>query len=61
LLRSKIAQEQQVPAYIVFADTALRYMCIKMPKNSDEFLQVNGVGQVKLERYGKEFLEEINS
>lgn len=61
LLRSKIAQEQQVPAYIVFADTALRDMCIKMPKNSDEFLQVNGVGQVKLERYGKEFLEEINS
>lgn len=61
LLRSKIAQEQQVPAYIVFADAALRDMCIKMPKNSDEFLQINGVGQVKLERYGKEFLEEINS
>lgn len=61
LLRSKIAQEQQVPAYIVFADAALRDMCIKMPKNSDEFIQVNGVGQVKLERYGKEFLEEINS
>ncbi|MEA4960225.1 DNA helicase RecQ [Lutispora sp.] len=61
LLRSKIAQDQQVPAYIVFADAALRDMCIKMPKNSDEFLQVNGVGQVKLERYGKEFLEEINS
>ena len=61
LLRSKIAQEQQVPAYIVFADAALRDMCIRMPKNSDEFLQINGVGQVKLERYGKEFLEEINS
>ena len=61
LLRSKIAQEQQVPAYIVFADAALRDMCIKMPKNSDEFLQVNGVGQVKLERYGKAFLEEINN
>lgn len=60
LLRSKIAQEQQVPAYIVFADAALRDMCIKMPKNSDEFLQVNGVGQVKLERYGKAFLKEIN-
>lgn len=61
LLRSKIAKEQQVPAYIVFADAALRDMCVKMPKNNDEFLQVNGVGQVKLERYGKAFLEEINS
>lgn len=61
LLRSKIAQDQRVPAYIVFADAALKDMCIKMPTNSSEFLQVTGVGQVKLERYGEAFLEEINS
>lgn len=59
-LRAKLAQEQRVPAYIVFADAALLDMCRKMPTNDDEFLQVSGVGQMKLERYGKEFLKVIN-
>ncbi|MDP4093237.1 MAG: HRDC domain-containing protein, partial [Bacillota bacterium] len=36
-------------------------MCIKMPTNEIEFLEVSGVGKMKLEAYGKEFLEVINS
>jgi ATP-dependent DNA helicase RecQ len=35
---------------------ALMDMCRKMPANEDEFLEVSGVGQVKLKAYGKLFL-----
>lgn len=58
-LRNKIASEQHVPAYIVFADVALRDMCLKMPCNNMEFLDVTGVGQAKLEKYGEAFIKEI--
>ena len=58
-LRAQIAKEQQVPAYIVFSDATLRNMCAKVPRTEDEFLDVAGVGAVKLERYGAQFLEAI--
>jgi len=60
-LRFKLAQEKKVPAYVVFSDAALMDMCSKMPANDIEFLEVSGVGKVKLEEYGKVFLEAINS
>lgn len=59
VLRNTIAKMEKVPAYIVFADAALRDMCIKLPSNDEEFLEVNGVGKVKLEKYGEDFLREI--
>ncbi len=59
-LRKRLADGQKVPAYIVFTDAALREMCVRVPKNSYELLQVSGVGRAKLERYGEAFLEEIN-
>ncbi len=55
-LRTEIAQEEEMPAYIVFADAALRDMAAKQPSNREEFLEVSGVGEVKLERYGDRFL-----
>ncbi|MBQ2758322.1 MAG: DNA helicase RecQ [Clostridia bacterium] len=58
-LRSEIASEARVPAYIVFSDAALIDMCRKMPRNSAEFLEVSGVGKAKLERYGEKFLKII--
>ncbi|HEX9060047.1 MAG TPA: RQC domain-containing protein, partial [Clostridia bacterium] len=60
-LRFKLAQEKKVPSFVVFSDATLVDMCKKMPVNEDEFLEVSGVGKVKLEAYGKEFLEVINS
>lgn len=60
-LRNKLAVKQGVPAYIVFSDAALRQMCIYMPADDDEFLEVNGVGQAKLEKYGSAFLSEIKA
>jgi ATP-dependent DNA helicase RecQ len=59
-LRLAIASEQKVPAFVVFPDSALIDMCIKLPTTKEEFLKVSGVGQVKLERYGERFLGVIS-
>lgn len=58
-LRSKLAAEISVPAYIVFSDAALRQMCVSMPVTQSAFLEVPGVGRVKQERYGAYFTAEI--
>jgi ATP-dependent DNA helicase RecQ len=58
-LRNKIAKEKGMPSYIVFNDKSLHDMCSIMPRNDSEFLLVYGVGQSKLENYGKAFLEVV--
>ena len=58
-LRKDLADQQGVPAYIVFSDKVLREMAATRPSTPSELLAVSGVGPVKLERYGAEFLEEI--
>ena len=58
-LRMQIAREIGKPPYIVFSDRALRDMAERHPHTSKEFLEVNGVGANKLERYGKRFMEVI--
>ncbi|MBC7537413.1 MAG: DNA helicase RecQ [Bacteriovorax sp.] len=58
-LRNKIAKEKGMPSYIVFNDKSLHDMCMIMPRNDSEFLLVYGVGQSKLENYGKAFLEVV--
>ena len=58
-LRRKLAEDAGVPPYIVFGDAALVEMSRAKPATEEEFLAVNGVGQVKLERYGDAFLKVI--
>lgn len=58
-LRSSIATEERVPAYVIFTDASLIDMCRKMPSNDAEFLEVSGVGQKKLARYGEHFMDVI--
>jgi ATP-dependent DNA helicase RecQ len=58
-IRKKIADEHEVPAYVVFSDKTLKDMAAKVPKNSSEFRQVHGVGEVKAESYGSIFLRAI--
>jgi len=60
-LRKSIADEAGVPPYIVFSDKTLKEMAGALPQDEVSFLDINGVGQVKLERYGKQFLEQIRS
>jgi len=59
-LRFSFAKKNNVPAFIIFSDATLKDMCRKMPKSKDEFLDVSGVGQAKLEQFGDEFLKVIN-
>jgi ATP-dependent DNA helicase RecQ len=54
-LRKEIASKESVPAYIVFSDASLRDMCRKKPLSLVQFSGVNGVGSVKLEKYGDIF------
>ncbi len=58
-LRKRLADEQNVPAYVVFSDATLVEMAARQPATSAELLEVNGVGQTKLERYGDAFLAVI--
>ncbi|MBL0708038.1 MAG: DNA helicase RecQ [Sulfurimonas sp.] len=55
-LRLEIATKNEIPAYIVFSDKTLIDFSQKLPQNRDEALKVNGVGEVKYERYGEDFL-----
>lgn len=59
VLRSKLAREQSVPAYVVFSDATLMDMCRILPKNRTEFLTVDGVGPKKADRYAEAFLEAL--
>jgi ATP-dependent DNA helicase RecQ len=58
-LRKRLAEEQGVPAYVVFSDATLAEMSARRPGTYAELLAVNGVGQTKIERYGDAFLEVI--
>ncbi|MDA8803355.1 DNA helicase RecQ [Amylibacter sp.] len=63
-LKSKrrfLAEALSAPAYVVFADAVLMEMARSRPSSLDEFSRLSGVGAVKLERYGKAFLEVINN
>ena len=60
-LRRTIAQEIGKPPYIVFSDKTLRDMVRIKPITNAQFLAVNGVGQHKLDLYGKRFMEAVAS
>jgi ATP-dependent DNA helicase RecQ len=63
-LRAQIAKEEEKPAYVVFGDKTLKEMANALPQNKEQMLQLHGIGEVKYERYGKQFLQrciELNS
>lgn len=60
-LRLELAKEEAVPPYIIFSDKTLIDMCVKLPKNEYDMLNVSGVGENKFKKYGARFLEVINS
>ena len=59
-LRREIASELNVPPFVVFSDVSLREMAYYFPSDSESFLRVAGVGELKLKNFGKKFLQEIN-
>jgi ATP-dependent DNA helicase RecQ len=58
-LRKKLADERDVPAYIVFSDVSLRQMARNYPASEGEFARISGVGEKKLREFGEIFLGEI--
>ncbi|MBS4191513.1 DNA helicase RecQ [Bacillus sp. FJAT-49705] len=58
-LRKKLADEDKVPPYVVFADTALKEMSRYYPIDQSSMLRIKGVGQVKYDKYGEFFIEVI--
>lgn len=58
-MRHEIALHKKVPAFHIFTDATLLDMAAKKPANEAEFLNVSGVGEVKLASFGLRFLEVI--
>ncbi|ESA38825.1 atp-dependent dna helicase [Leptolyngbya sp. Heron Island J] len=58
-LRKRLADEQSVPPYVVFADASLRQMAQQRPITTTAFAAISGVGKRKLEQYGQIFTNEI--
>jgi len=59
-VRTAIAREEQVPAYIVFSDRTLAELAVRRPRSLNALQNVRGVGPMKLERYGPRFLAAIS-
>ena len=57
--RKRLADQLNVPAYIVFSDVALRQMARSYPSSQGEFARISGVGEKKLREFGAPFLGEI--
>ncbi len=55
-LRKRIANDIKMPAYIIFDDKALKEISNCLPQNEEDFLKINGVGAIKLQKYGEDFL-----
>ena len=54
-LRNELAEIEHVPSYIIFSNVALQDMCVKRPVTLSDFLGVSGVGENKLQHYGRIF------
>jgi ATP-dependent DNA helicase RecQ len=54
--RQSLASEHDVPPYVIFHDKTLQEMLTLRPTNESELLEISGIGQIKLDRYGQRFL-----
>ena len=61
MLRFRLSQEHRVPPYVIFSNATLSDMSAKRPRNVRELLEVSGVGEAKAQRYGEDFLKEIEN
>ncbi len=57
--RTMLAGHEKLPAYCIFSNKTLQEMTIKLPQSKEAFLQINGVGDVKVEKYADDFLPII--
>jgi ATP-dependent DNA helicase RecQ len=60
-LRTRIAREEQVPAYVVFPDRTLLEIAVRRPKSPYALGEIRGVGPMKIDKYGERFLELVRT
>jgi len=60
-LRTSIAREEQVPAYVVFADRTLLEIAVRRPKSPYALGEIRGVGPTKIDKYGERFLQLVRT
>jgi ATP-dependent DNA helicase RecQ len=60
-LRYELAEKQGVPPYVIFSDQTLHEMCSQLPDELEQMLEIKGVGQQKLAKYGQQFLTVLDS
>ncbi|MBQ0156306.1 MAG: DNA helicase RecQ [Bacteroidales bacterium] len=58
-LRKKMANQMEIPPFVIFQDPALEAMATTYPINLDELANIPGVGQGKAKKFGKEFVDVI--
>ncbi len=58
-VRLDVARKEHIPPYLVFSDATLLDMAVRRPSNIDEFVQVNGVGEKKAVRFGRQFISAV--
>lgn len=61
LRRLELAREQAVPPYVIFHDSTLRELASRKPLSEADMCAISGVGEKKLERFGKAFIEVIQA
>ncbi|KKR07891.1 MAG: ATP-dependent DNA helicase RecQ [Parcubacteria group bacterium GW2011_GWC2_39_14] len=59
IVRNNIAQQENVPAYIIFSDATLLELATYLPQSKAEISQIVGFGEVKLNKYGQSFLAAV--
>lgn len=59
--RKQIAEEEKVPAFVIFTDATLMAVAESMPRNDSQLLAVAGIGRTKLERYGADVLQIVQA
>ena len=59
--RAQLAQELEVPAYIIFNDKTLKHLANEMPTTKEQMLEINGIGEKKFAQFGMAFLEVIEA
>ncbi|HSZ25856.1 MAG TPA: DNA helicase RecQ [Cytophagaceae bacterium] len=60
-LRKELADNQNVPAYVIFSDATLSEMSLNRPMAEEDMLEVSGVGSQKYNLYGEYFINEIKA
>ena len=60
-LRKALASEQNIPPFVVFSDRTLHEMARSFPTTETEMMEISGVGEAKLSRYGAQFIEAVQA